>query len=358
MAPNSDHDHLRALKKFDDTKAGVKGIIDSGITSIPTIFHHPPEAFAPLAPLSTNIFIPVIDLLGHRSEVVIAVKAAVETLGFFLVVNHGVPEATMSDTLAAVKGFHEGPVKEKEPYYTRSEGRRVRYSGNADLFRSPAAKWRDTLYIDDADQLVEEVLPPMCRGAMPEYTRLMRQLGHVLFGLMSEALGLQHDYMEEETGCLDALLLGCHYYPACPEPHLTLGAVRHSDASFLTVVLQDGTVDGLQLLVHDNKQQQVWVKVPAMAGALAVNVGDFLQLVSNDRFKSVVHRVVSNSAGPRVSVVCFFRANMATLCGPVVVDGSGPPRYRTVKAEELFGSSRTMLKSALSPQTALDYLRL
>ncbi|XP_044958432.1 1-aminocyclopropane-1-carboxylate oxidase homolog 1-like [Hordeum vulgare subsp. vulgare] len=358
MASDSDDEHLRALKAFDDTKAGVKGLVDAGITFIPTIFHHPPESFDPLVPLSTDISIPVIDLHGHRSEVVSAVKAAAETLGFFLVVNHGVPEAAMSNTLAAVRGFHEGSLQEKDPYYTRGEGRRVKYSGNADLFRSPAAKWRDTMYIDNADQLEEDVLPPVCRGIMPEYTRIIRQLGHVLFGLMSEALGLRRGYMEEETGCLDALLLGCHYYPACPEPHLTLGAVRHSDASFLTLVLQDGTVNGLQLLVNNNKQQEVWVEVPAVAGALAVNVGDFLQHVSNDRFKSVVHRVVSNSEGPRVSVVCFFRANMATLYEPVIVDGSGSPRYRTIKAEELFGSSRNILKSASSSRTALDNFRL
>ncbi|VAH86752.1 hypothetical protein VPH35_057034 [Triticum aestivum] len=42
---------------------------------------------------------------------------------------------------------------------------------------------------------------------------------------------------------------------------------------------------------------------------------------------------------------------MATLCGPVVVDGSGPPRYRTIKAEELFSSSRTML----NPRTNTFY---
>ncbi|KAF7044719.1 hypothetical protein CFC21_053913 [Triticum aestivum] len=247
MAFDSNHERLRALKAFDETKAGVKGLVDAGITAIPAIFHYPPESFAPLAPFSTDVAIPVIDLSGQRSEVVSKVKAAMEKLGFFLVVNHGVPEAAMSNMLSVVRGFHEEPVEAKELYYTRDEERHVKYSGNADLFRSPAAKWRDTMYINDAGRLAEEILPPVCRGVVPEYTRLMRQLGRFLFGIVSEALGLQRGYMEEETGCLEALLLGCHYYPACPEPHLTLGAVKHSDASFLTVVLRPQIVGGVLL---------------------------------------------------------------------------------------------------------------
>uniref|UniRef100_A0A8R7Q0H3 Non-haem dioxygenase N-terminal domain-containing protein n=1 Tax=Triticum urartu TaxID=4572 RepID=A0A8R7Q0H3_TRIUA len=195
MAFDSNHERLRALKAFDETKAGLKGLVDAGITAIPAIFHHPPESFAPLAPFSTDVAIPVIDLSGQRSEVVSKVKAAMEKLGFFLVVNHGVPEAAMSNMLSVVRGFHEEPVEAKELYYTRDEERHVKYSGNADLFRSPAAKWRDTMYINDADRLAEEILPPVCRGVVPEYTRLMRQLGRFLFGIVSEALGLQRGYI-------------------------------------------------------------------------------------------------------------------------------------------------------------------
>jgi len=349
-------DLLSALRAFDDTKAGVKGLVDAGAISIPPIFHHPPDAFIP-STLATDVAVPVVDLSCERSDVVGAVKAAAETVGVFLLVNHGVPEAAMSGMLAAVRRFNEEPTEAKAPYYTRDAGRRVRYSCNADLFQTLVGKWRDTIYMDDADQLAagedEELLPPACRGVAPEYTGLMRRLGRALFELLSEALGLPRGYLEEEAGCMEALSVAGHYYPACPEPHLTMGTVRHSDPSFLTVLLQDG-VGGLQVLVDDlenGDKSAAWVDVPAGPGAsLVVNVGDFLQLVSNDRFKSPVHRVVSKNMGPRVSVACFFRANGATVCAPAVVDGSGPPRYRSIKAEEMLCVSKT--------QTRLNNLRL
>jgi hypothetical protein len=37
------YDRLKAVKQFDETKTGVKGLIDSGIKTIPSIFIHPPD---------------------------------------------------------------------------------------------------------------------------------------------------------------------------------------------------------------------------------------------------------------------------------------------------------------------------
>jgi 2,4-dihydroxy-1,4-benzoxazin-3-one-glucoside dioxygenase len=38
------YDRRRELQAFDDTRAGVKGLLDAGATSIPAIFHHPPDS--------------------------------------------------------------------------------------------------------------------------------------------------------------------------------------------------------------------------------------------------------------------------------------------------------------------------
>lgn len=106
------------------------------------------------------------------------------------------------------------------------------------------------MYMDDPNQLAAEVLPRACRGAAPEYTRLMRRLGHVLFELLSEVLGVSRGYPKKEASCMEALSVFAHYYPACPQPLLTLGAGKHPDANFTTVLLQD-SVGGLQVLMGD-----------------------------------------------------------------------------------------------------------
>ena len=40
------YDRLSELKAFDDTKAGGKGLVDAGVTTVPAIFRTPPPGWA------------------------------------------------------------------------------------------------------------------------------------------------------------------------------------------------------------------------------------------------------------------------------------------------------------------------
>jgi isopenicillin N synthase-like dioxygenase len=106
---------------------------------------------------------------------------------------------------------------------------------------------------------------------MLEYTKQVMKLGNVLFELLSEALGLNPNYLNE-IRCNEGLAIVCHYYPSCPEPELTLGATKHTDNDFITVLLQDH-IGGLQVLYENT-----WVDVSPVPGALVINIGDLLQV--------------------------------------------------------------------------------
>ncbi|GJN15661.1 hypothetical protein PR202_gb02597 [Eleusine coracana subsp. coracana] len=341
----------RELQAFDHTKAGVKGLVDAGITAVPAIFLHPPD---PHPHITAAAAIPVIDLASaagdQRNSVVAEVRAAAETVGFFQVVNHGVPSSPA--TLDAVRRFHESPAEAKRPYYTRDPAVRVRFNSNFDLFESPAANWRDTLFCQVAPPRDADELPEAVRRAMPEYGAGVRALAVRVLELLSEALGLPRNRLGE-MGCVDGLSVVCNYYPPCPEPDRTMGTSRHSDPSFLTVLLQDG-MGGLQVLLllddDDDDEEQGggrrwgWVDVPPLPGALLINVGDLLQLVSNGRFKSVEHRVLANKSKDtaRVSVAAFCNADIGRstrLYGPIeeLVSDGNPPVYRSVTVREFLG---------------------
>ncbi|KAJ7977269.1 1-aminocyclopropane-1-carboxylate oxidase-like 1-like [Quillaja saponaria] len=268
-------------------------------TACKVLHHH-------LPPLTLLAFrVPVISFEGlnessRREEIIDEIREASQTWGFFQMINHGVPNCVMDNLLESVRQFHEQPKEVKIEWYSRDHGVRVRYFCNGDLFVSKAANWRDTIAFDFQNgPLSPEALPFICREAVSAYMEHVIKLREVVSELLSEALGLNRDYLKSIESMQSESLV-CHYYPACPEPELTMGTTKHSDPSSLTFLLQDSS-GGLQVL-HQNH----WIDVNPMHGALVANIGDFMQLITNDKFKSVEHRVLAGAIGPRVSAACFF----------------------------------------------------
>ncbi|PON70309.1 Oxoglutarate/iron-dependent dioxygenase [Parasponia andersonii] len=317
---NEDYDRSDDLKRFEESKTGVKGLVDAGHNTIPRIFVHPSEALSDLKPVSDTPpeSIPVIDLSGFSSDrhaaLVDQVSRAAREYGFFQIVNHGIPQAKLDRTITAVKAFHEQPAEARAGFYTRESGTGFSYMSNVDLLQSKAASWRDTMTVrlGPADPSLWEHVPEICRDAVAEWDREVVRLGGLVLDLVGEGLGLSARRLRE-LSCLEGRIMVGHYYPYCPQPDLTLGLRSHADPGLLTVLLQDH-MGGLQI-----KHREVWVDVKPVPGAVVINVGDLLQIMSNDIYKSVDHRVLANSCQePRVSIAVFLNpGKREELYGPL-----------------------------------------
>ncbi|KAH1091328.1 hypothetical protein J1N35_018585 [Gossypium stocksii] len=187
-------------------------------------------------------------------------------MGFFQVINHGIPLTTLDEMIDGIRRFHEQDKEAKKEFYSRDNSRKVIYNSNFDLYVAEAANWRDTLrcVMAPCSLFLKNCL------LFVEYSNRVMKLGQTLLELLSEALGLNRSYLED-IGCGEGLLMVGHYYSPCPEPDLTLGTGSHTDSGFFTILLQD-QIGGLQVL-----QQNQWLDVKSIHGALVVNLGYMMQ---------------------------------------------------------------------------------
>lgn len=164
--------------------------------------------------------------------------------------------------------------------------------------------------------------PPPHRDVTREVAGAMSKLAGTLARVLAEALlagrrpaGERFPEGCDETTCF----LRLNRYPPCPVSPDAFGLVPHTDSDFLTVLCQDH-VGGLQLMKGAR-----WVAVKPIPGALIVNIGDLFQAWSNNRYKSVEHKVVTNATTERYSVAYFLCPSYDSPIGTC----EEPSPYRT-----------------------------
>ncbi|KAK8470357.1 hypothetical protein PHAVU_004G120700 [Phaseolus vulgaris] len=330
---DSTYDRIAEVKAFEETKLGVKGLLDSGVTKIPRMFYHTKvEDHTENTPNDSKFIVPIIDLKdidtnsSLRVEALDKIRRACKEWGFFQVVNHGIGVEVLDEMICGIQRFHEQD--------------------------DPASNWRDTIaFFSTPDP---EEIPAVCRDIVIEYSEKVKALGLSISELFSEALGLPPSYLNE-LDYFEGEFHLCHYYPPCPEPELTMGTSRHTDISFMTILLQD-QIGGLEIL-HENQ----WVDVHPVHGSLVVNIGDLLQLITNDMLVSVYHRVLSRHIGPRISVATFFSSSFpqstSKVVGPIkeLLSENNPPIYRDTTIADI---KEHYFKKGLDGNSSLDSFRL
>uniref|UniRef100_A0A164T663 Non-haem dioxygenase N-terminal domain-containing protein n=1 Tax=Daucus carota subsp. sativus TaxID=79200 RepID=A0A164T663_DAUCS len=114
ISDQTKYDRQSELKAFDDTKAGVKGLVDAGIKYVPRIFIQPKDDLQDSISGSEagQFKFPVIDMDGLdkdpvRRQIIDQVRDASQTWGFLQVVNHGIPNTVMNEMLEGVRRFYE-----------------------------------------------------------------------------------------------------------------------------------------------------------------------------------------------------------------------------------------------------------
>ncbi|XP_059664580.1 protein DOWNY MILDEW RESISTANCE 6-like [Cornus florida] len=344
----------------DYYKKGVKYLTDM----LPNLTKLPSQYVLPLTtnPLAVNnASIPIIDLSGlngpaeSRKITIQAIDSACAEWGIFRVVNHGIKISLMEEMVEVVEGFFNLSLGEKMKYASDDVmNPPVRYGTSVITSTNNALHWRDYLRLrcrplhSSATIHLWPTNPSNYRNIAKEYIEEVWKLRAKIASAISEGLGLESDYIEKSLG-EGIQIVGCNYYPPCPEPHRTLGIPPHSDHGELTVLMQND-VDGLQVQHHDE-----WVAVGHVPGTFVVNIGDYMEILSNGKYKTLKHRGVTNAERARISIAVGNGPGLTTTVAPAspLIDGKSEIKYRHATYEDYIKFKQNGTLGGESPLQAM-----
>ena len=291
-------------------------------------------------PLMQNI--PLIDISDLQDiKTLHELDDACRQWGFFQVTEHGIPSAVFKNLNDAMHDFFEQPHAAKKCLERSAENPWGFY--DQELTKN-VKDWKEVIDIGPENGPERPQWPqtlPNFKGAVETFYKEAEQVSRRLLTAIAKNLETAPHVLlsafEDHTS-----FLRLNFYPPCPDPAPEdastvpskgqLGIGHHSDAGVLTVLFQDSQ-PGLQV-EHGGR----WHTVEPVENALVINLGDVVQVWSNDRYRAALHRVLANSENARFSAPFFFNPSYATDYAPLdAMCTTAPPRYRPINWREFRG---------------------
>ena len=271
--------------------------------------------------------IPVLDLgpylsgdSGAEARLAEELRWAQEDVGFYYVVNHGVPPETISNAFETVADFFALPLEEKMKIQVKNN--------MLGYLPVESTVYRTSKYNENTEKDMNETVllvrennpdrdvnnwpanPPEFRGIMTRYQQAMETLALQLVPLYALALGLKRDYFEKDFQNPRFVSRNSRY-PKVELAKNQFGIAPHCDSGFLTLLpLSD--VPGLEICATD----ETWIPAPVIEGAILVNTGEFLNRWTNGRFRATPHRV-GQVDQERYALTFFYNPGDDTIAGDI-----------------------------------------
>jgi isopenicillin N synthase-like dioxygenase len=299
--------------------------------------------------------IPVIDLKPldggglRREETIAAIGAACREYGLFHITGHGISSDLIEDVWRETKQFFALPADAKHAVSRSKENARGWYNRELtkntrdmkevfDFGPTPHPELADDDPAngtqDGFNRWPDARLSPGFRPVMQEYFRSCERVAFALLEAIAHSLGVPPEAFTRDFVGRHTSFVRLNHYPShdplIPEQSASatghFGVHQHTDAGALTVLLQDD-VSALEICLDGQ-----WILVEPVIGALLVNLGDIIQVWSNDRYPAPLHRVRASTNRERYSLPFFFNPVSDAVYAPLAIltNEQSPPRYQAI----------------------------
>lgn len=270
-------------------------------------------------------------------------------MGFAIVRNHGVSEELKARLFEVSKAFFALSDDVKKSYEDEANhGQRGYISKNKESAKGKDVPDIKEFYhigqtVTDGDQIKAEYPDNIWPDAIQEFEAVGQEVfetfestGRNLLRATALYLDLPEDYFDPKIHNGNSILRLLHYYPVQDKSQIPEGAVRaaaHGDINLITL-LMGGSADGLQAQTLDGE----WIPVSPAADEIVINIGDMLARLTNNRFRSTQHRVITPNeeswTTPRYSTPFFLhpRSDMDLTSLDTCVSDASPKVYSDMTA--------------------------
>ncbi|MBV9862311.1 MAG: isopenicillin N synthase family oxygenase [Alphaproteobacteria bacterium] len=296
--------------------------------------------------------IPVIDYgpyfageAGALERLAREVRQACEQVGFFYILNHGVPEETIERAFAASRRFHALPLEQKLALKLNENN--IGYlpvnasvQGASTVHKATRPNQNESFFIshdrgpDHPDVVAGKPLRgrnqwprgvPGMRQDMMAYFHALRAMCDRMLPGFAVALDMPSDFFAPffaDEGHINLRFL--HYPPQEADEDNLFGQAPHTDNSFMTALART-EVPGLAVRLPSGE----WFAPPLIPGTFLINLGNMMRRWSNNRFLSTPHGVLNESGTDRYSIAYFHSPNPEAVieCLPSCTGPGDPPHY-------------------------------
>lgn len=293
--------------------------------------------------------IPILDLQDfhqpdRQSAFVSELGQALEQIGFFALVNHGVDAALIHAAYQAAEAFFSLPDAVKQRYeipelngqrgFTRFGREHAKDHPYPDLKEFWHVGRERSESFSDRPGNVQPIEVPTFHPTMQRLYQQLDACARTLLQACALYLGESENFLADRTIDSDTILRIIHYPPIPANAHpASLRSAPHEDINLITL-LCEATADGLEIQQRDGS----WLAVRALPGQIIVDSGDMLQQLTNGILKSTTHRVTNpdRSTDRRFSMPFFVHPRPEVDLSPLpsCVDRVGDQRYPSITAGE------------------------
>ncbi|MDC0405908.1 isopenicillin N synthase family oxygenase [Gammaproteobacteria bacterium] len=267
------------------------------------------------------------DLSSNNKSTISLLSEALTNHGFFVITDHEIPFSLFNRAYEYSEKFFnlESSIKYKYSFREHAGARGYTPFGKETALGEsvPDLKefWHHGPIIDNTfdTRIMDNIIVNEIKDfnkVFDELFKEMNNLGSKLLSAISVSLDLPNNYFSESTNKGNSLLRLIHYPPSNNEN--IYRAREHADINLITLLI-GANEPGLEVKDKSNN----WIPVSSSYEDIVCNIGDMMQLITDQKLRSTPHRVVkykTEEPKSRYSIPFFMHPSPDTILKSVFND--------------------------------------